>query len=270
MSSATQSILSSCLSWTLPCWFSDIPTQKKLSDKIQGDWAIIEVNKKKFSSTSTQKAECKLEKHFYCMQVSTGDLYSYGTGEKLEGCYSKKYPAHETKRIVSFKFFFISIGVIPYIGGVMIANVLRIAYDISLVVKSIFSEILHLFKGSKSFFSSIANSAIAVVWKAPFVIIEDIWRVVCCPLYGVGMLLASVYGIVVPLEGKKWFSEIEGKLHNHAVAFQANGNDNITKQFANKVSWDRPLYLAWCMQKRGNIHEKVHGINKFEYISSKA
>lgn len=281
MSTTISSVFSNCLQTILPCWFGDIPLEETSDDKASKDWAIVEIYKRNFNNEfiKTAKLDDQGKKVFdqfgnrvlvpkkflYCMD-SKGNLYNYWDGKMIKAFRSEEMvPMKETKGLISAKFVAIFVLTTPYILAVMSTHLLHTAYDIYRISKKAIYDFISEIKKGKLFGATI-NIVFTFAWKIPSVVMDDLWGVIRCIFFGVGMLFSGACGVCFPLESRKWYSKIEGGLHQHARAFQypyCMRTDLWTegeyfesiKDLYSRISWERPLYLGWCMLKKGNIHQ---------------
>ena len=115
-------------------------------------------------------------------------------------------------------------------------------------------------------------AALALSIHHPSQYSEKIWRICLVPLYALAMMGASLYTIACPLEGRKWISSVERSWHQ---------NTPLSKHYpyyrqlfhplkvAEKLASGHILFLAPCMQKRGNIKDKIGNECKFKLIGGK-
>lgn len=87
----------------------------------------------------------------------------------------------------------------------------------------------------------------------------NLFSVVTAPLFGLGIQLAALYGCFQPYQGRAIVAKIENAWHRgvsykedyrHLVKFQKQGE--IPRCFSDILE-QKPLYLAYCFQSRGNI-----------------
>lgn len=223
-----------------------------------GDWVNTKVLK--IGSNGTEKWKR------YTQELSTGDLYGVPLNEEMCGS-SKGDP--EPPVGIALKCAGIFVATPFYMLGVMGVNALKIIVDISSIFWRIIPQFIEEFS-TKKCIAAMGNFFMSINWDLPHAIMQDIWRVVRSPLYAGGMALACVYGIVSPYEGRKWISKIEGLWHeaSYKMDFRLGMSKKYSlTQFISDIAKGKILFLAWCMQKRGNIND--HRLGKRIYIQVK-
>lgn len=214
------------------------------------DWKTIDVQKRDSRGKICNTIVGLPQKFQYTLEVSTGDLY---------GLSGKPDPAH----VIAAKAFFIFLGSSPYMVALMCANFVKIAFDITSVFWKVIPQMLSdIFK--KSIFAALGNGFMSVVYEIPKEIVLDIWRICRSPLYTVGLMFASLYTLISPFEGRKWIGKIESEWHD-GIPYKMNLNKQSNPEnFYTDIAMGKVLFLAICMQKMGNIGDKVGAFDKFE------
>lgn len=214
------------------------------------DWKTIDVQKRDSRGKICNTTVGLPQKFQYTLEVSSGDLYG------LDG---KPDPAH----VIAIKAFFIFLGSSPYMACLMCANLVKIAIDITSVFWKIIPQMLSDIS-KKGFFDALGNGCMAVVYEIPKEIVLDVWRICRSPLFTVGLMLACLYTLVSPFEGRKWIGKIETQWHD-GISYKMNLNKKTEpEQFYTDIALGKVLFFAMCMQKMGNINDKVGGFDKFE------
>jgi len=184
----------------------------------------------------------------YDLEVSTGDLY---------GLQGDPDPAY----VIALKSFGVFLLTPVYMGSVMIANLLKIIGNITSifwkVIPQMVSDLLQ-----KGVIATLGNAVMAIIFEIPCEIAADLCRICRSPLYAVGMEIASLYGMFSPYEGRKWIGKIESSWHDN-LPYYEDVRSTTLDTFLKETFKGKILFLAICMQKMGNINDKVNGINKY-------
>ncbi|NGX39073.1 MAG: hypothetical protein KR126chlam1_00393 [Chlamydiae bacterium] len=213
------------------------------------DWCVV----KAYKYTRDGKNNIGLRE--YHLEKSTEDLY--GTRNE-DNVLDKPY-------IISLKAVSILVGTFLYAPTVMAANLCKIAVDIS----SVFWRVLpNLYKDfcTKSPLTALGNAFLSVIYVIPSAIGESLWRIARTPLYALAMIFASGYTIFQPLEGRKWIGKIELDWHqvdsrNWDLRYEYSGPQEdgfwtTCIRWIKKIPEGKILFLAYCMQRQGNLYEK--------------
>jgi hypothetical protein len=89
---------------------------------------------------------------------------------------------------------------------------------------------------------------------------SGLFEIVKAPIFGFGMQLAAVYGVIKPYHGRKIEALIENAWQKGAHFKQdfrdipARPGENCWQAFVKDVKDSRPLYLAYCFQVRSNVN----------------
>ncbi|NGX59372.1 MAG: hypothetical protein KR126chlam3_00523 [Chlamydiae bacterium] len=238
-----------------PTWFAPVP--EKNAKTGSGDWRLVTMIKRDENGDVIGHPTA----FQYHLEDSTGDLY--GVQEDKKGIDKPFVIAAKALGMFFYTPF--------YTLGMMTANCIRVAIDMT----AIFWRIIPLFVQDiyrKGFFPSLGNATMSIVWDTPIEIAKDIWRIARSPIYGTGMMMASLFTFALPLEGRKWLGKIEYEWHE-GVSYQMDirhrksqkqNEDLKFSEFISEIAKGKILYLGYCMQKRGNIHEIVAGNPRFE------
>ncbi|MBS0629954.1 MAG: hypothetical protein JSS30_07030 [Verrucomicrobia bacterium] len=218
-----------------------------------GDWREVTVEKlNNRGELCLNRDNGNKQTFHYTLEVSTGDLY---------GLRGDADPPH----IIAGKAFAIFIVTPFYMLGLMSANFLKIIVDVtSIFWKVIPQSISEL--SSKGIRATLANALMTVIFEIPNEIILDLWRICRSPLYAIGVQVASLYTMLSPYEGRKWIGKIESQWHD-GTPYQKSILDTPAENCVDEVLHDgRILFLAVCMQKMGNIHDKVGSLEKYRIV----
>lgn len=249
-----------------PLWFAEAPELKHLDEKPSGDWGTVSVLKRdKIGRIATNYLTPK--EFLFTIERSTGDLYGIQHAEIVDGV---KQIVVDSRAVVAIKSAAIFLGTPFYLFGMVFVNLVKIAVDISAIFWRTLPGLVRDFQ-NKGILSALGNMAMDVVWHIPHEVAQDIWRVVRSPMYAAGMMLAAAYGVIQPFEGRKWMGEIELNWHQGApyqqdLRYGLSEKDYLKISFSEMVKniWSgKVYYLGYCMQKRGNIEDKVNGVARF-------
>ncbi|HSW86738.1 MAG TPA: hypothetical protein VLG49_04465 [Rhabdochlamydiaceae bacterium] len=96
-------------------------------------------------------------------------------------------------------------------------------------------------------------------WNLPKTVSSDLYNVVRGPIFGVGVELASAYGVVNPYNGRKWEARIEGKWHRNISwkedwrMMRTPESEGVVKAQVKDIKLAKVCYLAFCFQVKDNI-----------------
>ncbi len=85
-------------------------------------------------------------------------------------------------------------------------------------------------------------------------IAKNICHFISAPFFGSAMLIAATIGIFSPYEGRKQIAQLE-----YAWQDKVSFKEDCRLQHENP----KAFYLAWCFQPRGNVHQGLHFIQKW-------
>jgi len=190
----------------------------------------------------------------YTIEESTGDLY---------GLHGNPDPAH----IVAVKAVGIFLVTPIYTFGLLCANLLKMVVDITSIFWKVIPESIQNLS-TKGIRATLVNAVMTVIFEIPNDLILGVMRICRTPFYAVALEVACLYAMFSPYEGRKWIGKIESQWHentpykNHLL--ETLPNDCVDALlFDNKV-----IFLAVCMQKMGNIHDKVGKLDKYKICKS--
>lgn len=202
----------------------------------------------------------------YHLEASTGDLYGV---QESNG-------KIDTPLQIRAKAIGIFLGSTFYAMAMMAVNAIRIAIDVSKIFWQVIPKWIKEIH-TKGLFPSLGNAAIVIIWEIPNEITKDIWRILRSPFYGSAMMVASLFAMVFPFEGRTWLGKIEYEWHektSHRMDIRYRKSDKECKQliFSREIfsalKAGKVFYLGYCMQKRGNISDLTpDGGNYFEKVS---
>lgn len=216
------------------------------------DWRRITVEKLNRRG-ETELTAAGMPKQFrYDLESSTGDLYGF-----------KGDPdAPETVAAKSLLIFCIT----PlYLAGMICAHLLKTASDIL----SIFWKVLpQLIKdlSAKGPGASFGNTMMAVFIEIPLEIGADLLRICRSPFFAVALEIACLYTMISPYEGRKWIGKIENLWHE-GLHYHLDVRDTDPARCFEEIVYDgKILFLGICMQRMGNIHDKVRDLDKYRIL----
>ena len=117
-------------------------------------------------------------------------------------------------------------------------------------------------------FCNLAKVVIHLTAPSSTQIIQDIWRIVRIPIFMTGMMLAALYGMVSPYDGRHLMGKIEFSWHDGAPCRMdwrhARSEDLFQlERDIQAIKKGKFHFLAYCMQKSGNINDQVEGSPRF-------
>jgi hypothetical protein len=148
-----------------------------------------------------------------------------------------------------------------YTVGTMIWNAYQLLRSIGLIAKRIFQGIntdLSLgryYEATKIFYREIR--------PLPCILKERIWAFIQAPLFGIGMELAALSGMIRPFHGRDFVAMVERAWHN-GVSYKEDWRrlpekkDQSCASCCEEVLSADVAYLAYCFQARGNTHADSH------------
>jgi|GEM_PF-3136487 len=203
----------------------------------------------------------------YHRENSTDDLY--GLQDPKKGI--------DTASVVSAKAFGIFLAAPIYTLGMMVTSLIRIAINVSAIFWRTVPQFIKNIS-IKGPVQALANLAMRTFFEFPLEIAKDIWRIIRSPLYGIGMMAASLVALPCPLEGRKWLGKIEKDWHeglscNMDIRYgrsQKDLEDLPFSELVSEISNGKIFLLGYCMYKRGNLSEKIAGKPRFEIFEKYA
>lgn len=222
------------------------------------DWRTVTVHKRNNEGEECKKGEV-YQKFKYTMEVSTGDLYG------LKGDPDPRY-------IISLKAVAIFAFTSLWMVGIMTANLIKIGVDVTSIFWKVIPQMIRELY-SKGIVSALGNAVMATIYEIPKEICLDIWRICRSPIFALGMEFASLYAIFSPYEGRKWIGKVESAWRDE-TPYRLNVNKLDNKKYDSdrfylfkQISKGKILFMAICMQKMGNIYDKVGNLNKYEIVN---
>lgn len=217
------------------------------------DWGHVTVKKRDLDGTLVEKP------FRYLMEKSTGDLY---------GIQGTDPP---TRSIVAIKSAAICVGSLFYPMLVVAWKVMSFFADLTelgLNAPAAFSQKY----STKGFVVAITEVGATAVCTSLHSLAELVAGCAKIPFYATALFFASLYGILIPFEGMKWISKIESQWHEGAT-YQSDIRYNNVGWLSPTIIEDfkaaragKVLFLAYCMQKRGNLFEEVNGTPRYTLI----
>lgn len=237
-----------------PNWFAPVP--EKNTKAHASDWIHAKMVKR------NKRGNVKRTVFHYHLENSTGDLYGVQGKKGIDKPY-----------VIALKatgmFFYTPF----YALGMIVGRIIHIAIEISAIFWRIIPKLIQNIY-TKGIFSALGNAIMEIGWEIPSEIIKDIWRIVRCPFYAIGMMAASLFAIAYPLEGRKWLGKIEYEWHEKTpyhmdIRYRKSEEqckDMPFSEFLSEIKAGKICTLGYCMYKRGNIHEKIAGKPRFEML----
>ena len=262
---STQST-SCCLPWSgAPSHVTDLNN----IDERDGNWQQVTLTKRDAAGKIIESGNTS--RHFeYLMEAKTGDLYLYEQAGSIE-----------TKSAIAMKSCGIFMAALPYGALVMFANLVNMAMDIAKIAWRVLKDFGETWK-NKGVFDALFSIVFAVVWEMPKSVLVNMWRIVRAPFYALGVQFAAALGIFSPYEGRRMIGMIEREWHD-GLTFKDDFRMGKDERFLNaedcekycgdcgtcftQIKGGTVLFLGWCMQVRGNIHDKVCNVAKFALAS---
>ena len=251
--------LESCL----PCWFGKIPEKETAVQKMKGDWCRASLFKRGVDGEFLKDSEGFSKAFNYTLEISSGDLYG------IPGDENGAKPHFIARKAIG-----LLIATSFYMLGVMTYHLLKIVTDIGTISVRAFTELSHHFS-KKGVLGSMANLVMTLIWEIPSSLLDDLWHIARSPLFAAGILCASLFAVLFPFEGRKWIGKIELAWHDntsyrmdirHNKTIDQSWNELFSKKFFSDLKAGKVIYLANCMQKRGNLKEKIrNGEPRFEF-----
>ncbi len=213
------------------------------------DWRNVTVEKLNSRGDLCIKDNGSPQTFEYTLEESTGDLYG------LQG----KPDAPHTIAAKSLGIFFIT----PiYTLGLISANLLKMVADITSIFWKVIPQLIQELS-AKGIRAALGNAIMTIVFEIPNEMILDLWRVCRSPLYAVAIEVACLYTMLSPYEGRKWIGKIESQWHD-GTPYTKHLQDTPASECVDEVLFDgKVLFMAVCMQKMGNIYDKVDKLDKF-------
>jgi len=243
--------------WCCPTLFGPVPTQDEYHPKKHGDWRTVTLLKRDHTGEYVKNDSGTLRKFNFTQEVSTGDLY---------GIPKPHFPPDEPF-VVAAKAIGMCVITPIYMLGMMIANAIKIVSDMTPIFWRVIPKLIADLN-TKGIIGAFGNAFMAVVIEVPTEVVQDIWRICRSPLFAIGMMFACLYAPFSPFEARKWIGKIEklwheGTSYNMDVRLDQGKDVDFAKLFSSALK-GKIWFLGYCMQKRGNIADKVAGKDKFE------
>ena len=239
----------------VPFFFGSVPVKTHIEQVIPGDWCSVTVQKR------GSNGEVLDEPFSFIMENSTGDLYGI---QSPSGAPSRFF--------TSVKCAFIATGVLLYIPLMMAWRPINCVADI---VETFLAspKLLADEYANKGLFVAMCNRVTADLSAVMESLARNVSKLVLTVLYAFPLLFAACYGVILPYEGMKQISIIESALHGNAtyrsdIRYQRGSwlSTTLIEDFK-AARTGQVFFLAYCMQKRGNIEEEVKGERRFTLIT---
>ena len=190
----------------------------------------------------------------YIEDVKTGDLYFDERDENLESwC------------IVSIKCTLIVLGAPFYTAGKILSNIIRTPIEIGAIAFKTLYQVGKLLSQGECLQSCTAIGS--GLYEIGETCGERLFEIIKAPIFGLGVELAALYGIFKPYHGRKFVAMIENAWQNGAS--YKNDVRNIPECSNNSPCemFNRPCYLAYCFQVRGDVNDPRITVIRRELLS---
>jgi hypothetical protein len=165
----------------------------------------------------------------------------------------------EPHYVISFKCFLIALGMPFYAFGKMAWYTFKTPFEITAIATQAIIEAGRQFGYGRFYqgFAELRKRISISSEKLGYGLVE----IVKAPLFGLGGVLAALYGVVKPYHGRKIEAIIERAWQNGASYKEdlrqvpARPGENCWEAFVKDVIDAHPFYLAHCFQVRGNIRD---------------
>jgi len=240
---------------SVPFFFGSVSQKKYPTQEIPGDWCHVAVNKLDLKGNPIP------EVFHYVMENSTGDLY--GVQEKNLGAPSRFITAIKSTTILAAIF--------PYTICMVAWRFINFSADVFEIAMSVPSQFAADYQ-PKGIVTALTNGIFHPLTELLRSFTENISKVVRSPFYALAMAFAALYGILIPFEGMKLISKVEKAWHNnvsHRSDIRYSQGSWLSTTLFEDFKAARTgtvFYLGYCMQKRGNLHEKIEGKDRFTLI----
>jgi|GEM_PF-3226803 len=191
----------------------------------------------------------------------TGQTRSFQQLSYSENTRTGQIYHHESSSTLILKCSAIILATPIYTVGTMVWNGYQLLRSIALIVKRVFQGVgtdLSLgryYEATKIFYREI--KPVSGILK------ERIGAIIRAPLFGVGMELAALSGIIRPFHGRDFVAMIEKAWHN-GVSYKEDWRrlpeqkDPSCASCCEEIHSADVAYLAYCFQSRGNTHADSH------------
>lgn len=206
----------------------------ELPSSIKGPWCPVMIAKLDDDGKVLRDKDGNVIEKRRLLDASTGEFYNDDPIEDVWG-----------------KVAAIPIGLPVYTAGQMIWSAGRFFIDVPAVaIKAIRQFVIDWQKGrpegklKEDFLDRITT-------EIPHRLKTNLRHFFTAPIFAIGVLGTALHGLINPFEGRKWEAKVEHMWE-----------DNVSyKEDARlKGIWGKTLYLAFCFQPLGNLHEGRHAI----------
>lgn len=244
----------------IPFFFGSVPKKVRYDQEIPGDWCHVEVEK--VDKAGERWGTDSGEPFRYLMENSTGDLY----GIQGEAPFSRPMTA--------VKCAGLCVGT-PFYAICMVAwRIINFTADCTECILQMPAAFACSYRG-KGLLLTLLETAIGVGSCFLHSLAENVAAVVKIPFYATALSFAALYGVLIPFEGMKWVGYIESRWHG-GVSYRADvryrNRSLLSATLFEEYAQAREggvLFLAFCMQKRGNIGDRIKGKYRFALIKNK-
>ncbi|NGX38206.1 MAG: hypothetical protein K1000chlam2_01378 [Chlamydiae bacterium] len=242
--------------------YPPIPERTTEKQQIAGDWCNITVHKRDLDGNIIKCLGTPI-KFRHTQEISTGNLY--GVEEKKTGLHKPHQIAMQ-----AFRMFL----AIPFYAlGIMFANAIKIAIDLSAIFWRVIPNLINDLK-VKAPLASLGHGIMTVVVEIPTNVMKDMWRIAKSPLYAALMMTAALFTMLSPLEGRKWLGEVEYEWHEK-VSYRMDIRHGKTEkewkelppaQVFSELKAGKIMFLGYCMLEKGNRNDKRAGRPRYELV----
>ncbi len=142
--------------------------------------------------------------------------------------------------------------------GVMLWNVHQIFRSIKFIAHNVFHAARGDFVLGRYF--DAAQILDREIKHFPGILKERIFEIIKAPLYGLGLQLAALSGIIRPFHGRQFVSLIDKSWHNGATYKDDIWRVILRHKEIDSACWEdmhggKEMFLAYCFQERGNVRK---------------
>jgi hypothetical protein len=229
---------------------------------LPSNWRTVTLEKKSITDTGTiQKQQFE-----YVEEISTGDLYLKGLDRH-----------EETGATIAQKCALLFLGLPFYTAVAIGANFVKIVTGTVFIAKRLFEEMR-----TQPLPEALANIFFTLIYEIPAHIATCLRNIVKALIFAPPLAAACLYGTLNPFEGRKWISKIEGNWHDADYHLDVRDDCLVSShpQGSFEKNWEecqscfrqiydgKIIFYALCMQKRGNVNDKIGSLDRFVRIAA--
>ncbi len=190
---------------------------------------------------------------------TTGEMRKTTLITYVEDIKTGEMTLDEPHYVISIKCFLIALGMPFYAIGKMAWYTFKTPFEITAIATRAILEAGRQFAYGR-FYEGFGGLSKAVSLSSER-LGYGLGEIVKAPLFGLGGVLAGLYGVVKPYHGRKIEAIIEHAWQNGASYKEdlrqvpARPGENCWEAFVKDVIDAHPFYLAHCFQVRGNISD---------------